>query len=113
MLSDVQMLFNNKALLIGKLFDLLLTEKNFETVKSVNVYNTEKERTHTILLFSTPYVGHSSWIKITLPYFIDVKDDLLQVVCIVESQINNYVDATHEIKFGHFVDVIEAMQPMK
>ncbi len=114
MLSDVQMLFNNKALLVGKLFDLLLTDKNFETVKSVNVYNAQRERTHTMLLFSTPYVGHSSWIKITLPYFIDTTTELSQVVCTVESQIDSQVEAKQEITFGSLINRIEEyLTPMK
>lgn len=52
---------NSKALLIGKLFDLLLVDKNFSECVSKNI-----ENKFTILEFKTPYVGKSNWIKIKI-----------------------------------------------
>ncbi len=56
-----------KNKVIGHLFDLLMTEKNF-TEMIGKVIKKDGKIISNELLFQTPYVGSYNWIKIVIPF---------------------------------------------
>lgn len=68
--------------IIGEINHILLNEKGFTIGGIKPIYNEEKEKTHNIYLFSTPYVGRSNWIRITLAV-----DLMSSIIVEVEYQI--------------------------
>lgn len=60
---------------IDEINHILLNEKGFTYGKVTPIYNEEKEKTHNLLSFSTPYIGKSNWIKVILS--VDLMESII------------------------------------